>query len=615
MSGFIGFTGAIESADDIVGRMLERIVHRGPDHIGKYLDKNITLGFRRLPLIVQEDYSKPFYNEEKTIVGVFNCTIYNYETLMNELQGLGHHFETNTDAETLIHLYEEYGTDMFSHLRGPFAFAIYDTIKNKLICARDFFGVKPLYYTHIDGNIMFGSEIKSFLEHPGFRKEVNEQALENYLTFQYSVLPETFFKGVYKLPPAHYMVYEENELMVKQFWQPKFDPEVMDLPQAMDKLETVLQESIELHEKVTDVEIGSLLSSGVDSSFIAASFSGNKTFTVGFDNEKYNEIGYAKTLTSKLGIENYSKVISKDEYWDKLPEIQYYMDEPLADASAVALYFAGQTASSHVKITFSGEGVDEFFGGYTIYKQPLDIKPIASLPRFIRKLLGALASIIPFGIKGKNYLINASKDVEERFIGNAYIFTKKEREKILRRFTGHYSPHEITAPYYKECIDRNGQPQDDVTKMQTLDIRLWAVGDILLKADKMSMANSLEIRTPVLDKEVFLAASKLPTELRCTKQQTKYAFRQVAQKKLPPEVAEKEKLGFPVPIRVWLREEKYYLRVKEYFTSPAAEKYFIVKNILKILDAHKQGRQDHSRKIWTILMFLIWYEQYFAEGL
>jgi len=614
MSGFIGFTGEIESAEDIVDRMLERIVHRGPDHMGKYLDKNITMGFRKLPLITQEDYSQAFYNEEKTLVGVFNCTIYNHETLMSELQGLGHHFATNTDAETLIHLYEEYDTEMFSHLRGPFAFAIYDTVKNKLFCARDFFGVKPLYYTHIDGNIMFGSEIKSFLEHPRFRKEVNEQALENYLSFQYSVLSETFFKGVYKLPPAHYMVYEENELTIKQFWQPKFDPEEMDLPQAVGTLETVLQESIELHEKVTDVEIGSLLSSGVDSSFIAASFSGNKTFTVGFDNEKYNEIGYAKTLTSKLGIENYSKVISKEEYWDKLPEIQYYMDEPLADPSAVALFFAGQTASAHVKIAFSGEGVDEFFGGYTIYKQPLDIEPVASLPRFIRKILGALASLIPFRIKGKNFLICASQDVEERFIGNAYIFTKKEREKILRRFTGHYPPQEITAPHYKECVDKNGRPQDDVTKMQTLDIRLWAVGNILLKADKMSMANSLEIRTPVLDKEVFLAASKLPTKLRCNKQQTKYAFRQVAQKKLPNEVADKEKLGFPVPIRVWLREEKYYSYVKECFTSPTAEKYFIVENILKLLDVHKRGRRDNSRKIWTILMFLIWYEQYFVEG-
>jgi len=615
MSGFIGFTGEIDNKEDTVARMMNRIAHRGPDSSGVFMGGDVTLGFRRLSVIGLDDGAQPMYTEDNTIVIVFDGVIYNYQTLKQELEQLGHSFRTNTDTETLLHLYEEFGADMLNRLRGMFAFVIYDTVNKKLFCVRDIFGVKPLYYTHINGNIMVGSEIKSFLEHPHFKKEMNEEALENYLTFQYSVLAETFFKGVYKLPPGHFMIYENNEMTIKQYRQLRFDPEDMDLPAAVDMLETVIQESIDLHKQIGDVEVGALLSSGVDSSYIAASFKGEKTFTVGFDVSNYNEIEYAKTLTALLGIENYSKTISPDEYWEQISNVQYHMDEPLADASAAALFFACKTASQYVKTVMSGEGSDEFFGGYNIYKEPLDIRFFTSLPKPLRRFLGFLASSIPFNIKGKNLLIRASKDVEERYIGNALIFSKNEREKILRRPKGRYSPQEITAPYYQNCVDKNGQAQDDITKMQTLDIHLWMVGDISLKADKMSMANSLEIRSPLVDIEVFKAASKLPASLRCNKQQTKYAFRQVAQKKLPQEVAGKKKLGFPVPIRVWLKEEKYYLYVRKYFVSPAAEKFFNVDAILKLLDKHKRGRRDNSRKIWTLFIFLVWYEQFFPEEL
>jgi len=615
MSGLVGFTGEIENAEDIVSRMMERIAYRGPDSSGMYLGGDVTLGFRRLAVFGLEDGSQPLYNEERTLVMVCDGEIYNYQKLKENLEQLGHTFSTHTDAETLLHLYEEYGADMLNLLRGMFAFAIYDIENKKLFCARDFFGIKPLYYTHINGNLMFGSEIKSFLEHPQFKKALNEEALENYLTFQYSVLPETFFKGVYKLPPGHYMIYEDNSLIIKQYWDLRFDPEDMELPEAVNMIEQAIQESIDTHKQASDVEIGAFLSSGVDSSYMAASFKGEKTFTVGFDHNNYNEIEYAKPLSAKIGVKNFSKTITAREYWDILPVVQYHMDEPLADASAVALYFASQTASQYVKIAFSGEGIDEFFGGYNIYKEPMDIKPLTSLPKPVRKLLGALASALPFNFRGKNLLIRASQDIEERYIGTTKIFLKKERERILRRPTGRYDPQYITAPYYKLCVDKNGAAQDDITKMQTLDLHLWAVGDILLKADKMSMAHSLEIRAPYLDREVFKAASRLPVKLRCNKQWTKYAFRQTAQKKLPQNVAEKKKLGFPVPIRFWLREDQYYLRVKKYFISPAAEKYFNTDLIVKLLDQHKRGHIDNSRKIWTIFMFLIWHEQFFAEEL
>jgi asparagine synthase (glutamine-hydrolysing) len=611
MCGFIGFTGNVKNSEDIITQMMNSITHRGPDSAGLYLGDEITLGFRRLSIIGLADGSQPMFNEDQSLVVVFNGEIYNYRELKAELEALGHVFSTHADTETLLHLYEEFGFEMLNKLRGMFAFALYDIRKRRLFCARDFFGIKPLYYGHVNGSLLFGSEIKSFLSFPGFSKELNEEALENYLTFQYSVLTETFFKGVYKLPPGHFMLYQDKEVTVHKYWESRFEQEDMNLDTAVSMLEKVLKNSVDMHKQISDVEVGSFLSSGVDSSFVAASFNGDKTFTVGFDYDNYNEIDYAKTLSEKVGIANYSKTITTDEYWEHLPKVQYHMDEPLADASAVALYFVSKTASQYVKVALSGEGADEFFGGYNIYKEPLDIKPLTSLPMPLRRLLGNLAGLLPFEIKGKNLFIRGSKTIEERFIGNANIFSKKEREKILRSPTYRYDPKELTKPYYKRCRTKEGKQQDDITKMQTLDIHLWMVGDILLKADKMSMAHSLEVRVPFLDKEVFKAASKLPVELRCNKQATKFAFRQATKKYLPESVASKKKLGFPVPIRIWLKEDKYYNKVKEYFTSPTAEKYFFTEYLLKLLNDHKRGKKDNSRKIWTIFMVLIWHEQFF----
>jgi asparagine synthase (glutamine-hydrolysing) len=495
-----------------------------------------------------------------------------------------------------------------------FAFAIYDSNTKRLFCARDFFGIKPLYYAQMNGTLIFGSEIKSFFPHPDFKKELNETALENYLTFQYSVLDETFFKGVYKLPAGHYMIYENGELKIEKYWESIFSPEEMTLTKTVEELEKTLRESVDIHKIVSDVEVGSFLSSGVDSSYVAASFHGDKTFTVGFDYDKYNEISYAKELSEKIGIENFSKTITTEEYWEHLPKVQYHMDEPLADASAIALYFVSQTASKYVKVALSGEGADEFFGGYNIYKEPLDLKILTALPMPIRKFLGKLASLIPFDIKGKSFFIRGSKTIEERFIGNAKIFTKNEREKLLKNPSGKFDPMELTKRYYDLCKDASGKPQDDITKMQTLDIHMWMVGDILLKADKMSMAHSLEIRVPFLDKEVFRTASKIPTNFRCNHTDTKYAFRQAARSILPENVAGKKKLGFPVPIRIWLREDKYHDKVKSYFESSAAKQYFNQDKLLELLAVHKSGKKDNSRKIWTVFTFLVWHEQFFPDA-
>lgn len=608
MCGFCGFTGNITNREDVINEMMNKIIHRGPDSAGVHTDEDVTLGFRRLSIIDLSDGSQPMYNEDKSLVIVFNGEIYNYQSIREQLLEKGHVFKTHADTEVLIHLYEEKQEEMLNDLRGMFAFVIYDLKNKKLFAARDFFGIKPFYYTLINNNLIFGSEIKSFLPHPDFKKEVNPIALENYLTFQYSVLEETFFKGVYKLMPGHYLKFENGKVETKRYFQPKFEPEQAGLQDTIQKVEDVMQNSIEAH-KVSDVEVGSFLSSGVDSSYVAATFNGDKTFTVGFDYEKYNEIGYAEALSEKVGIDNYSKIISTDEYWDSLKKVQYHMDEPLADPSAIALYFVSRLASKHVKVALSGEGADEFFGGYNIYKEPMDLAIMHMFPKFVRKAFAGIVKALPFSFKGKNYLIRASMDLEERFIGNAKMFSEKERESILKNPTGKYNHMEITKPYYDFT-----KGLDDVTRMQFIDLNLWMVGDILLKADKMSMANSLEVRVPFLDKEVFKVASKIQSDYRVNRQATKYAFRMAAKSHLPEEVASKRKLGFPVPIRVWLKEDKYYDIIKTAFSSDAAKEYFNTDKIIAYLDDHKNGKCDNSRKIWTIYMFLVWHKQYFEDA-
>jgi len=395
---------------------------------------------------------------------------------------------------------------------------------------------------------------------------------------------------------------------IKRYWEPVFEPDhSKSLEQFVDDIDNAMQDSIKKH-KISDVEVGSFLSSGVDSSYVAASFHGDKTFTVGFDYEKYNEIDYAKALSEKIHIDNYNKLISKDEYWDVIGKVQYHMDEPLADPSAIALYFVSQTAAKHVKVSLSGEGADEFFGGYNIYREPHDLLPLTRLPRPVRKAMGAVAKKLP-KVKGRNYLIRGSKDLQERFIGNAFMFQEEEREKILKAPTGKYHHTELTRPYYDKVKD-----QDDVTKMQYIDIHFWLIGDILLKADKMSMAHSLEVRVPFLDRKVFDIARTVPTEYKVNKENTKFAMRQAAHRYLPDMVAEKKKLGFPVPIRIWLKEDAYYNRVKAAFESPAAKEFFNTAEIIKYLDEHRAGKADNSRKIWTIYMFLVWHQQFFEQA-
>lgn len=609
MCGFVGFTNTKDNSNRIIEDMMDKIRHRGPDSGGKYTDEDIALGFRRLSIIdITESGDQPIYNEDRSKVLLFNGEIYNFRSIREELVAKGHIFTTKTDSEVLLHGYEEYGEKLLDKLRGMFAFVIWDTKTKELFGARDFFGIKPLYYAVMGDTFMFGSEIKAFLAHPDFKKELNETALENYLTFQYSPTNETFFKNVYKLPAAHCFKYKNGKLDVKRYWDISFNAdEKPDMEEWVNRISDTFKNSVEAH-KIADVEVGSFLSSGVDSSYVASVANVDKTFTVGFgEDEKYNEIGWAKEFSQYIGKENISKVISPEEYWGNIKRIQYHMDEPLADPSCIALYFVCNKASEYVKVVLSGEGADEIFGGYNVYKEPLGSHAYKSLPRFIRRGIGNVASHLPQK-RGVNFLVRNGKDLEERFIGNAYMFTPKDRKKLLKIKTNAPDPTVITAPFYNKVKDK-----DQITKMQYLDLHLWMTGDILLKADKMSMANSLELRVPFLDKKIMELAEQIPWRYRVSTENTKLAMRQAALRAAPPKTANKKKLGFPVPIRVWLKEDKYYGIVKDSFTSPAAEKFFNTDLLVKLLDEHREGKYDNSRKIWTVFIFLQWYAVYF-EG-
>lgn len=616
MCGICGFFGTkAENREEIIEKMQERIKHRGPDERHHYIDGDCVLGHVRLSIVDLANGAQPMGNEDGSVQIVYNGEIYNAAEIRDDLIEKGHIFRTHCDTEVLVHGYEEYGPDMLQKFRGMFSFVIYDKKKNKLFGARDFFGIKPFYYYENNGSFLFASEIKAFLDHPDFKKELNEERLPDYLTFNCLPGYDTMFKGVKKLAPGHYFEYQDGKMTITKYYQVEFHPDqTKSYEEFVDEIAETFHNSVEAH-KISDVEVGCFLSSGVDSSYTAAELSkiypGLKTYTVGFADHTYSEADDAKVLADEIHVDNYPVIIDAKDYFGSFPHVQYLLDEPLGNPSANNLFHVCKRAAEDLKVVLSGEGADEMFGGYNVYKEPLSVEKYQKiLPKAIRKGAAKLAERMPY-FKGRNFVIRGSKDISERYIGNSYVFKYKERDEYLKKKYDSKPPQYYTKPIYDEA---KAAGYDDITQMQYMDIHGWMVREILLKADRMSMGNSLELRVPFLDKEIFKLSGTIPTKFRVSKENTKLALRSAANREMNDESAKRKKLAFPTPLPAWIKEDEYYNLIKKYFTSPAAEKFFKTDKLVELLDNHRAGKHFMVSKIWNVFSFLVWYEQFFGDG-
>ena len=597
----------------VIQAMVDRIVHRGPDQADYYVDDDIALGFRRLSIIDLEGGSQPIQNEDGTKVLVFNGEIYNYRDLRQELIDAGHVFKTQTDSEVLLHGYEEWGAKLLDRLRGMFAFVVWDSVEKKLFGARDIFGIKPFYYYQRGTDFFFGSEIKSFLSHPDFVKELDESKLPDWLCYEYLPMRQTFFKNVYKLLNGEYFEWQDGTLSIHKYYDVAdyFKADNTLSPQEWEqRITDEFVESVAVHQ-ISDVEVGCFLSSGVDSSYVVREVSkvasAVKTFSVGYEEEQYSELPYAQAFSKEINVENIANKVSAEQYFDMAGKIQYFMDEPLPNPSEVPLYFLAENAAKYVKVVLSGEGADELFGGYPMYLEGGHFHKYSRLPRVLRKGVAAIARRLPESVKGKRFAIRGAMLPYERFMRANYVFTRDERAKFLKNPGKPCDPVEWSKPHFDKVA-----ALDEPTQLQYVDMQTWMLYDILQKADRMSMANSLELRVPFLDKKMLELAVTLPTKYRIDGNVTKVALRAAALRQLPERTAHKKKLGFPVPLNDWLRQDVYYERVKAAFSGEIAEKFFNTEAILQLLQDHKQGKSHNMKKIWTIYTFILWYEQFFV---
>lgn len=615
-----GFVGCIHGSDlndhDLdyekkIKEMNKLIVHRGPDDEGFFFDDHISFGFRRLSIIDVEKGHQPLSYENERYWIVFNGEVYNYIELRDELIADGLTFETDSDTEVIIATYAKYKEKTAERLRGMFGFVIWDKVEKSVYGARDHFGIKPFHYAEEDGNIYFASEKKSIYEILK-KKEINPVALQNYLTFQFVPDPETLTENIHRLPPGHYFTKPLNgEMEITRYWEATFAPIKKSEDEFAKAIKDVLYDSVEKHMR-SDVTVGSFLSGGVDSSIIVAiarEFNPKiKTISVGFEREGYSEIDVAKETADRLNVENISEIITAQQFMDEFPRFVWHMDDPLADPAAVPQFFLAEIARKHVKVALSGEGADEVFGGYTIYNEPNSLKRIDSLPSGLKKGLNQLAKIMPEGMRGKSFIQRGTTPMEQRYVGNAKIFEEAEKKKLMVNYLAGHPYQNVTKPFY----DRS-KGYDPIDRMQYIDIHTWLNGDLLLNADRTTMAASLELRTPFLDKEVFKVARELPSDIRIANGTTKYILRKAAESFVPDNVLYRKKLGFPVPIRHWLKDEMNSW-VKGIIADSQTDHLINKSYVLGLLEDHCAGKLDNSRKIWTVITFMVWHKLYVETG-
>jgi len=611
-----GIAGLVDNQSKNNKETLEQMTgiidHRGPDDDGFFLDGGVGLGMRRLSIIDLESGDQPIFSEDNNFVIVFNGEIYNYKKLRESLVKEGVSFSTHSDTEVILKLYEREGEQMLTKLRGMFAFSIYNKREQTVFIARDYFGIKPLYYYGADGVFAFGSEIKSIISVPGFVAKVNEKGFFRYLSYQYVPGNETLFEGVYKLMPGSFMVVSAQSgeiLNEEKYWQFEFNQKEQDEEELRKEVLSVLEDSVEAH-MVADVPVAAFLSGGIDSTAISAlmqeKYDQNvKTFSVGF--EGANEFDDSRVASKFIKSDHTEIMITPDEYFENLPKLIWAFDEPVADPSAIALYFVAREAAKHVKVVLSGEGADELFGGYNIYREPLAVNRLNIVPKFIRNTALFWLSNSKLNFYGKNYLKRCFVKIEDRFIGNAFLFKQNELESLWKGEK--YSDQtEVTKSFYEEVEELS-----DSTKMQYIDINFWLPGDILAKADKMTMINSLELRVPFLDKKVAKIASSVPDRLKFKNGDTKYILRESLKGVIPEQNRRKRKLGFPVPMSRWFREgdrSKILDKIKE---NPYIKDVLDENEVNNLIEDHISGVKDNGRKLYMLLIFSLWYEIYISK--
>ncbi|HEY2450117.1 MAG TPA: asparagine synthase (glutamine-hydrolyzing) [Mycobacterium sp.] len=628
MCGLLAFVSAAASdhasgssgSADAVARASHLMRHRGPDEPGTWANPagTVVFGFNRLSIIDIEHSHQPLRWGPPEIPGryelVFNGEIYNYLELRAELaERHGAVFATDGDGEAIVAAYHCWGADALTRLRGMFAFALWDNVTGELFCARDPFGIKPLFMATGTGGTAVASEKKCLLDLAdliGFDTAIDVRAVQHYTVLQYVPEPETLHRGVRRLESGCYARIRPGTAAPEttRYFVPRFTatPITRDTEQARyDEITAVLEDSVAKHMRA-DVTVGAFLSGGIDSTAIAALAIRHNprliTFTTGFEREGFSEIDVAVASAEAIGARHIAKVVAPDEFVAALPEIVWYLDEPVADPALVPLFFVAREARKHVKVVLSGEGADELFGGYTIYREPLSLKPFDYLPGPLRRSVGKMSKPLPEGMRGKSLLHRGSLTLAQRYYGNARSFSDTQLRDVLPGFRDDWTHTDVTAPLYAQSAD-----WDPVARMQHIDLFTWLRGDILVKADKMTMANSLELRVPFLDPEVFAVASRLPVQAKITRTTTKYALRRALEPIVPPHVLNRPKLGFPVPIRHWLRAGPLLEWAHEMLNASAADHLIDTDAVRRMLDEHRCGTADHSRRLWTLLIFMLWH--------
>lgn len=620
--GFInlcGFVGMFNydpknNNETLLKEMSEAIRHRGPDDSQYIVKDGFCVAFRRLSIIDLDNGAQPYTSLDGRFTAVFNGEIYNYRDLRQPLIDEGISFATNSEIEVIVALYRKYGDEFVTMLRGMYAIMIYDCEEKTVFAARDPFGIKPLYYRVCESGIMFSSEMKAFIFDEtmgGFK--VDESLLQHYFTFQYVPEPKTITPQIQVLEASHYLkATVDGEIKVKKYFDLKFaTPSEESFEQKAKKLVDVLTESVEYH-MISDVEVGTFLSSGIDSAIITAISSrinpGIKALTVGFDVASYSEIDDAYEISKHLNVDHIILKGTVEQFKNAFEKVVWHLDSPVADPSTVAIYMIAEEASKHVKVMLSGEGSDELFAGYKTYRDSLIAGKFQDSPAFVRGALKGLSKIIPDGVKGKNFLMRAGVPLEERYVGNAFLFDEKSKKTFLKTFNPNQSFTEITKDVYAEVCDA-----DPLIKMQHVDLNTWLKGDILVKGDRLSMAHSLEVRVPFLDKEVFKFASALKNEDKLSHGTTKYLLRYAFKDYVNPETFMRPKLGYPVPVRIWLRNELYEW-ARDIILNSKADEYIDKDMALKLLEDHRTQKADNYRKLWSILVFITWYNMYIADA-